>query len=498
MLIKRNKNKTLSVIIPVMNEVEKIVSIVNEVIRLNPDYIVVVINGSDNKTVQKILNIPCDKLRICVFKEALGHDVGRGVGAFLFDADIYLFIDGDIFIKAEELLPFIEKIDNGFDVALNSIDSFCKSKNPPVTVLDRAFLNILQGKKDLGTGSMLSIPHALSKKAINVLGCHSLVNPMLANVLSIANSLKITIANEIDVVNTNSWRSDHYPKIQEQVPKIYQRIHGDAVEAIYKLLKFQNYPTENEILFPKLDFLDISFVPYNAGANVSIVLYIDSENEISLKLLKELVHSNWELIIFVKTGLTNIIKLLRQEKISFLEITNHYDVNMCYVQGAKISNGHSVLFIKLSNVPKDFNVLNWYVNLPQDKPCIMLTDRYHEIAPINEMNPVDMGIYFLNITANQNSLTTSSMLLAPYSLNKSALELLGSESLIFPLIAQMKAFHLGINVDCLRLKDQRFKAEIDFNFEHFAKALLYWIQLYGPRAGFDDGKRLRHIIPINN
>ena len=95
------KGKQLSVVIPVQDEEKTIGNVIEELRKIEPFEIIVVVNGSSDKT-KKLQKTGATTI---VYKEALGNDVGRSLGTYFAKGEIVLFIDGDFVIPASELYP---------------------------------------------------------------------------------------------------------------------------------------------------------------------------------------------------------------------------------------------------------------------------------------------------------------------------------------------------------------------------------------------------------
>ncbi|AIM04470.1 glycosyl transferase, group 2 family protein [Bacillus anthracis] len=94
------KGKQLSVIIPVQDEEKTIGNVIEELRKIEPFEIIVVVNGSSDQTA----TIAKDKgATTIVYKEALGNDVGRSLGTYFAKGEIVLFIDGDFVIPASDI-----------------------------------------------------------------------------------------------------------------------------------------------------------------------------------------------------------------------------------------------------------------------------------------------------------------------------------------------------------------------------------------------------------
>jgi hypothetical protein len=221
-------NKTVAVVLSVMNEEASVMGVLHELHRLPLDEIVVVVNGSNDETFQKIRN--SSHALVVHYPEPLGYDVGRVIGSKLSNSDIILYLDGDVVVKAEQLLPFIAAVDRGTDVALNHIYPYLGpfSDWDGVSVM-KQFVNRAMGRPDLGVSSLTAVPHALSRKALDILGVEQLMVPPKAHVLALAKKLSVHAPWSVDVITTNRVREHN---VGEQNP-VSEMIIGDHMEALH-------------------------------------------------------------------------------------------------------------------------------------------------------------------------------------------------------------------------------------------------------------------------
>lgn len=217
----------VSVIVPASNEEPTIDAVLQEVLALTPLEVIVVVNGSQDRTAQ----IASQRgVRVVEFSERLGHDVGRAVGASLARGDILLFVDADIVVPAGSLEPFVAAIRRGHDVALNDIDPIV-SRYPwdPVSV-QKIWLNVCLGRADLQTASLTAIPHALSRRVFRHITAEDLVVPPRAYAKLVAANVDVVKANSVDVVTTNKihgWHAD-----SDARDLMVEMIVGDHLEAL--------------------------------------------------------------------------------------------------------------------------------------------------------------------------------------------------------------------------------------------------------------------------
>ncbi|MCG7313333.1 glycosyltransferase family 2 protein [Priestia flexa] len=199
------KGKQLSVVIPVKNEAKTLQEVIKEVRKLEPLEVIVIVNGSTDESEQIAKNMGAKTI---VYKNALGHDVGRTIGAEVAKGDIILFVDGDFSIKAYDLYPFARAIADGLDVALNKSEDE-KSLSHSVQAW-KFLLNEMNDRGDLWMSSLTAVPHAISKQAINKIGAHILSSPPMAMLKCFQNQLSIASVHDVNVNKQNRFRFHEY------------------------------------------------------------------------------------------------------------------------------------------------------------------------------------------------------------------------------------------------------------------------------------------------
>lgn len=226
--------KTIGAVVTAMNEEKAIPGVLEQLARLPLDETVVVVNGSADQTFWSTRNLS-GGIVVHVMRP-LGHDVGRALGAKLLRTDIVLFLDGDFPIYAEHLVPFLYAVDRGADVALNDITPFIDvfSSRDPVTIV-KELLNRALGRSDLAANSMTAVPHALSRKAIETIGCPNLIVPPKAQALAIRRGLRVETAGSVDVISKNRVRD----KNSGRDNPVSHLIVGDHLEALGQLMSLE-------------------------------------------------------------------------------------------------------------------------------------------------------------------------------------------------------------------------------------------------------------------
>jgi len=226
--IERNDSWTapvVSVIVPVMNERRTLRRVIQEAFRVHPQVeVIAVVNGSTDGS----LNIARkSRAKVLFYDRPLGHDVGRSIGAREARGNILLFIDADMVIPASKLRLFVNAVAQGTDVALNDYSGPVNKSNVHGVVLAKHALNTLIGRPDLKGSSMTAIPHAISRKALSVIGTQALAVPPLAQAIAIHEGLHVKRIFPVNVGQMNPLRAK-----RERKHSLEPVIVGDHLEAI--------------------------------------------------------------------------------------------------------------------------------------------------------------------------------------------------------------------------------------------------------------------------
>ncbi|MCZ8519163.1 MULTISPECIES: glycosyltransferase family 2 protein [Paenibacillus] len=219
--------KSVAVIITAKNEADTISRVLAEVNRLMVSETYVIVNGSTDGSAARARHASQAVVVSC--PEALGHDVGRSLGAKLARADILLFLDGDIPVPAEELVSFVWGVESGLDVALNDITPYLGSfpRQDGVSVM-KQFLNLGLNRPELAASSLTAIPHALSRRTVETLGAGALSVPPKAQALAILSGLKVAAAGRVNVIRGNKRRRTN----RGRSSPVAGLILGDHIEAL--------------------------------------------------------------------------------------------------------------------------------------------------------------------------------------------------------------------------------------------------------------------------
>jgi len=223
-LTRQDARPYVSVIVPVMNEARTIGAVVREARGVHPrTEVIAVVNGSTDGSAAAAGQAGA---RVIAFREPLGHDVGRAVGARAARGDILLFIDGDMVIGRDALAAFVKAVEAGADVALNDYHGPTGASRVHGVVLAKHALNAALGRADLGGASMTAVPHALSRKALETIGADALAVPPLAQAKAVASGLVVRLARRVPVGRLNPPR-----RARERSRSLEPLIVGDHLEA---------------------------------------------------------------------------------------------------------------------------------------------------------------------------------------------------------------------------------------------------------------------------
>ncbi|GED71872.1 hypothetical protein BRE01_55740 [Brevibacillus reuszeri] len=228
----------LSVIIGGSHCEKTVKKILKQVEKLCPKEIIVVINGSQDSSIDVVLSYSTYSLKVFFYPFALGEDVWRSIGAREAAGDVWLFLDANTVIRAEELQPFAKACYKGVDIALQ------RSQNKTTTevqttgtvMLARNFLNHLLAQGDLGTSSMCDVPFAITSQAAAQIGFQHLLIPPLAQAVAIEKGLRLERSHRIkETVSSEKERLLDGKKAWRELTSL-----GDHLEAIHYIHERNN------------------------------------------------------------------------------------------------------------------------------------------------------------------------------------------------------------------------------------------------------------------
>lgn len=186
---KKDKNrKHLSVIISVDQDEITIKALLQQVEKLHPKEIIMILHGSNEQSIEILLNSQFPSHTTIIYPFPLGEELWRSIGAKEATGDVWLFLDGSEMILTEDLSPFVHACYGGADIALRKSNA---SSVTGTVNLACAFFNHLLEQQQLGVSSMTVLPFAMKKKAASLVGIDQLVVPPLAQAIAIRNGLRV-------------------------------------------------------------------------------------------------------------------------------------------------------------------------------------------------------------------------------------------------------------------------------------------------------------------
>lgn len=164
------------VVIPAYNEEKSILAVLATVLKLPLRYIILVLNGCTDRTLELTRSIPDSRIHTIYFAEPLGIDIPRAVGALYahkLNSEGVLFLDGDMSGNIlENLEQLLFALDQGVDIALTNCYPYITHRANLAHLVLRFRANL---NKELGLFHTLGLatpthgPHALSAKALDAI-----------------------------------------------------------------------------------------------------------------------------------------------------------------------------------------------------------------------------------------------------------------------------------------------------------------------------------------
>ena len=217
----------VSVIIPVVNERRTLGAVIRQAALVHPSTeVIVVANGSTDGSAELAERMGARVLR---YAQPLGHDVGRSIGARAARGEVLLFTDGDIVIAARDLAAMTNAVIAGADVALNQYLGPTGLMHVHGVVLAKHALNLMVGDSVNTGASLTTIPHAMSRRARDIIGCENLAVPPKAQAIAAFHGLQVRAAHYVEVGRRNRRRARGRVRGVDPLERL---IIGDHLEAL--------------------------------------------------------------------------------------------------------------------------------------------------------------------------------------------------------------------------------------------------------------------------
>ncbi|HGA0511164.1 TPA: glycosyltransferase family 2 protein [Bacillus pacificus] len=500
----------VSVVIPVHNEASTLSKVLAEVKKLEPYEIIIVDNGSTDGTKDIALQHHC---RVIYYNHSLGNDVGRAIGAREAKGEIVLFLDGDIVMKSEELYPFIKGIQQGHQIVLNNLTwSVYLKVRPHYTTVGKYMLNRYLNKKEFVVGSLIAIPHAISREVIEKLGWWNLADPALFQAMAMSRGVDISDMASVDVIYTNKVRPVHTGTSPgSPYPKATSRIMGDHLRALQYVIEtygnrggFSEGNKDREFVGKYKPVL-----LQKKKAKYSAIIPLSEEKTTIRSVIQEVKKAGVDEIIVVANGTAvKTIKQVKLENVIVVELEEALGHNVARAIGAMYATADICLFVDSDFVIPATNLI-LFLRAIEDGSDVALNDLQCLLDMFHPADPISMGKYFVNLVAKRPDLWNNSLTAVPHAMHKKVIEKIGYDSLVIPPLAQIKAILEGFSITAVELVDviktNRVRPEqhefvngrisaFDRIFGDQIEAIAYLLQCTDERGGFTDGDRDRDII----
>ncbi|MGX6442304.1 glycosyltransferase [Neobacillus sp. K501] len=491
---------SVSVVIPVQDEENTLGPLLKEVKKLNPLEIIVIVNGSNDRT-EEIANSYGAK--IVHYQQALGNDVGRAIGFKYASGDIILFLDGDIIISYKELIPFIDAIQAGFDIALNDLSYLTKQRNCPhfTTVCKLAVNNYLK-KNNLSLNSMLAVPHAVRHKSIKKIGWKNLADPILFQAMAVKHGLRICAPASVDVIQTNRIRPVH-SKLDPNTcyPITTSRIIGDHLRAISYITNKLGVQGGH---FHKNHYGKIAYklltnpLNFNKNAKYSAIIDIHDENQLIFPIIEQVKLAGVDEIILVVNKVSNeFVAQAEATGTAVIVIHENFSLMAARVVGAYHASADICLFVSSEELFLAKDLVPFLLTIEKGAD-IALTDRKKLLDSFDPDDSISIGQYFVNMAVNRPDLYNSSLHFTPYAIHKKVFKTIGYETFISPSFAQLKAIIKGISIQSVPPSKMIHFSQSTVNIDQVLgdqlEALAYLLKKTNERGGFTDGERKREYL----
>ncbi|WP_110113122.1 glycosyltransferase family 2 protein [Bacillus sp. CGMCC 1.16541] len=430
----------VSIIIPACNEEKVLPLILEEVKKLQPYEIIVIVNGSTDQTKEIAEKFGC---RVINYVEPLGLNVGRAIGAKAAKGDILLFTDGDIPIAHTELLPFIQSIEEGNDLALNDLTWTLQRKiRPHPVAVAKYAMNLFCKREDLCVQALTAIPHAMKKSAAQAIGYEYLVNPPLAQMVAMLQGMSIIAPCSVDVIYTNRIRNTHKEiPSNSPFPLSTTSILGDHLEAIGYLVQ-QNGSrggltdgARDRSFLPRIQ----PIIPAKKNIHYSAVIPLYNEKETIEAVIKEVKKAGVEEIIVVANGADeDTINVVKKANAILLQFPDKLGHNVPRALGAMYSSGEVCLFVDADIVIVAEQLLP-FLQAVDNGVDVALNDLEGLLDQVHPLHSVSAAKYLLNIATKRPGLTINTLTAIPHAMSRRVMESVGYDSLIVPPLAQVKA-----------------------------------------------------------
>jgi glycosyltransferase involved in cell wall biosynthesis len=209
--------------------------VLHHVERLRPKELLLVVHGSDDRTLEMVLSRTSRSMTTFVYPFPLGPDVWRAIGAREATGDVLLFLGTDAVIPSAKLIPLVQACYRGVDIAAGR-------RVPPrhhgtgigrtaTMALAQACLNSLLAQPR-GTSALIDLPFAIRRESVGRIGAEHLLVPPLAYAIAVAHGLKVEQFSRMNKKSRTSRPRVRNREREDAEPMRAELRLGDYLEAL--------------------------------------------------------------------------------------------------------------------------------------------------------------------------------------------------------------------------------------------------------------------------
>lgn len=123
------------------------------------------------------------------------------------------------------------------DIALNDLNHYLDIRFPyNIVTASKYGVNLALGKRPLGVGSFIAVPHAVHRRVADAIGRDAFLSPVKAQAMALLSGATAACVMRTDVDRMNRIRpEEHFARVGH--PPAVERILGDHVEGLQYLIE---------------------------------------------------------------------------------------------------------------------------------------------------------------------------------------------------------------------------------------------------------------------
>ncbi len=455
--------KSISIIIPIHNEVKTLANILKSCLQLEPLEIIIVINGCIDGSVEIARSYGC---KILVCDKAVDHNVSHAIGAKKAKGDNLLFLDATVVIPPSTLKKFIRPLlEENMDIVLNNLNYiFYKRQRPDTATIWQQVSNYFFQRPDLNIDSLAFSPYAMTKKAVERIDADSLANPILAQLKAIKNGFRISHDMEIDAMPANHYNPQQNLSPSTPLSASEKQIIGNHIEALAGWISDiqhsrAQYTDRNRLrdiveglklkkqqYMPKITTGQELYSNTYGGKQLSVIIPVQNEERTIEAVIQETRKLNPLEIIIVVNGATDhteeIAKKCGVTVITYQEALGN-DTGRAI--GAYFAKGDILLFIDGDFLISKTDLLP-FVHSVQSGVDLALNKLEHYYMYRFPYSIVTACKYAVNLACNRKDLGMGSTIAVPHAFSRNCINKIGFDALTSPVLSQVRTIIEGFNV----------------------------------------------------